>query len=317
MSDTRVVITGSSGYLGEALARRCVTAGAKVLGLDVREPGSDWPDAAAFDLQDVTAESLGEKMRSFSPDVLVHLAWVFEPTHHRAREREVDMGGTENAFRAAIAAGARRIVYPSSTTAYGVDPQRRCLMREVDAPLAHAAYPYAYYKARVEEWLPHFIAAHADTDFIVLRPCIVIGPRARNIVTTVAEGPLMVRIAGYDPPVQFLHEEDAEEVFWRSIVDAPPGTYNVAGSGVMRYSELCRAAGRTPVPVPAALIYPLVAAGWFLRLLPYPTGLLDFIRYPWVAATDRLEQEFGYKPRHTTREAFASYVESRAEKTGA
>ncbi len=317
MSDTRVVITGSSGYLGEALARRCVTAGAEVLGLDVRAPGSDWPDAAAFDLQDVTAESLGEKMRSFSPDVLVHLAWVFEPTHHRAREREVDMGGTENAFRAAIAAGARRIVYPSSTTAYGVDPQRRRLMREVDAPLAHAAYPYAYYKARVEEWLPHFIAAHTDTDFIVLRPCIVIGPRARNIVTTVAEGPLMVRIAGYDPPLQFLHEEDAEEVFWHSIVDAPPGTYNVAGSGVMRYSELCRAAGRTPVPVPAALIYPLVAAGWFLRLLPYPTGLLDFIRYPWVAATDRLVEEFGYKPRHTTREAFASYVESRAETTGA
>lgn len=314
MSTTRVVITGSSGYLGEALARRCAAAGAEVLGLDVREPGSDWPAAAAFDLQDVTAESLGQKMRSFSPDVLVHLAWIFDPTHDRDRERSVDLGGTENAFRAAIAAGVRRIVYPSSTTAYGIDPGRRRLMREADPPLAHAAYPYAYYKARVEEWLPQFIAAHSGTDFVVLRPCIVIGPRARNIVTSIAEGPLMVRIAGYDPPVQFLHEADAEEVFWRSIVDAPPGTYNVAGSGVMRYSELCRAAGRIPVPVPAALIYPLVAAAWFLRLLPYPTGLLDFIRYPWVAETDGLVREFGYEPQHTTREAFASYVESRAQK---
>ena len=317
MSVTRVVITGSSGYLGEALARRCVEAGAEVLGLDVREPGSEWPSSAAFDLQDVTAESLGEKMSSFAPDVLVHLAWIFDPTHHRSREREVDMGGTENAFRAASAAGARRIVYPSSTTAYGIDPQRRRLMNETDLPLAHAAYPYAYYKAKVEEWLPGFIAEHQQIELVVLRPCIVIGPRARNIVTTVAEGPLMVRIAGYDPPLQFLHEADAEEVLWRSIVDAPAGTYNVAGSGVMRYSELCRAAGRTPVPVPAALVYPLVAAGWLLRLLPYPTGLLDFIRYPWVAETDRLVEEFGYEPQHTTREAFASYVESRARKSPA
>jgi UDP-glucose 4-epimerase len=316
MSEMRVVITGAAGYLGEALAQRCVAAGAEVLGLDIREPGSGWPALAAFNLQDVTAESLSEKMESFSPDVLVHLAWVFDPTHHRERERDVDLGGTENAFRAAIAAGASRIVYPSSTTAYGVDPQRRRLMREEDGPLAHAAYPYAYYKARVEEWLPQFIAAHPDTDFVVLRPCIVIGPRARNVVTTVAEGPLMVRISGYDPPVQFLHEEDAEEVFWRSIVDAPPGTYNVAGGGVMRYSEICRAAGRTPVPLPAALVYPLVAAAWFLRLLPYPAGLLDFIRYPWVAETDRLVQEFGYKPRYSTREAFASYVESRARRAG-
>jgi UDP-glucose 4-epimerase len=288
-----------------------VDAGAEVLGLDIAEPGPDWPSAAAFEHQDVTAESLTPTLRSFAPAVLVHLAWVFDPTHDREKEREVDLGGTENAFRAAIAAGVRRIVYPSSTTAYGIDPQRRRLMSEEDAPLAHAAYPYAYYKAKVEEWLVGFMAIHSEVEYVVLRPCIVIGPRARNIVTTVAEGPLMVRIAGYDPPVQFLHEADAEEVFWLAITEAPPGTYNVAGSGLMRYSEVCRAAGRTPVPLPAALLYPLVAVGWLLRLLPYPTGLLDFIRYPWVAETDRLVQVLGYEPRYTTREAFASYVEGR------
>jgi UDP-glucose 4-epimerase len=311
MSKLRVAITGASGYLGEALARRCVTAGAEVLGLDIREPGPDWPSGATFERQDVTADSLAERLASFSPEVLVHLAWVFDPTHDSVLERDVDMGGTENAFRSAIAAGTRRIVYPSSTTAYGIDPERRRIMTEDDAPLAHAAYPYAYYKAKVEEWLTGFVAAHPDVEYVVLRPCIVIGPRARNIVTTVAEGPMMVRVAGHDPPVQFLHEADAEEVFWLAITEAPPGTYNVTGNGVMRYSEVCRAAGRTPVPIPAAVIYPLVAAGWALRLLPYPSGLLDFIRYPWVAENDRLVNELGYEPRYTTREAFASYVDSR------
>lgn len=121
----------------------------------------------------------------------------------------------------------------------------------------------------------------------------------------------MPRVAGYDPPVQFVHEEDLVEVLYRALRDAPPGTYNVAGDGVMRYSEVCRAAGRPCLALPAGLLAPVVAALWALRLLPFPAGLLDYIRYPWVADNARLKAHFGYVPRHTTRDAFGAWVEAR------
>ncbi|MFQ5744078.1 MAG: NAD-dependent epimerase/dehydratase family protein [Acidobacteriota bacterium] len=312
MSAPRVAISGASGYLGQGLARRCVDSGASVLGFDLREPGENWPRRASFARQDVTEPSLAARLRAFRPDVLVHLAWVLNPSHSPRREREVDLRGTVNAFRAAVAAGVRRIVYPSSTTAYGLQPGRRRPYCEEDLPRPNPAFPYADCKAKIEQWLPGFRGCHPQLDLVVLRASIVVGPRVDNIVSTMVEGPVMIRVAGYDPPLQLLHEADAREVLWRAVVDAPAGVFNVAGGGVMLLSEIARAAGRTCLPVPAALLSPLVWLGWRARILPLPPGLLDYIRYPWVADTAKLEREFGFRPRYSTREALAAYLEVRA-----
>lgn len=305
-----MAITGAAGYLGLQLARRCTEAGARVLGLDIRTRPDPWPAPAEFATVDVTGPRVAELLASFRPTVVAHLAWVFDPTHDGARERAVDLVGTARVFRGAVAAGARRIVYPSSTTAYGIEPGRSLPYREEDPPRPNPGYPYAYYKARVEQWLPGFRAAHPEVELVVLRPCIVIGPGADNIVTRLASWRFMSRVAGHDPSLQFLHEEDAGAALWRAVEGAPGGVYNLAGRGLMRYSEVCRAAGRVPLTLPPALLYPLVAVGWRLRLLPFPPGLLDYIRYSWVAEPGRLE-DLGFRPRHSTREAFAAYLAGR------
>lgn len=310
MSDLRLLVTGAAGYLGEFVAHRGVERNARVLGLDVRRPGSGWPDAADFERQDVTGPALIARVREFSPDVVVHLAWIFDPTHDRDVERRVDLEGTVNVFRAAVEAGARRIVYPSSTTSYGIHPGRTDPFVEADGPTPNAGYSYAFFKARVEEWLPRFREGCPEIELVVLRACIVIGPRIRNVVSRLTELPMMPRVAGHDPPLQFLHEIDAEELLWWAVTAAPPGTYNAAGDGLVSYSEICRAAGRVDVPLPAWLLAPLTALGWHLRLLPFPPGLLDYIRYPWVADTTALKRA-GFDPRFSTREALQSYLDSR------
>lgn len=304
----RIVITGAAGYLGVELARRCLDAGAVVLGLDVRRPPQRWPAAASFAHQDITSTALPGRLTDFRPDVLVHLAWVFDPVHDREREARIDVQGTRNTFEAAAAAGARRIVYPSSTTSYGIDPQRRRPLTEDDPPVPNPAYPYGRFKAEVEQWLPAFRAAHPEVELVVARACIVLGRHARTIVTHITRWPVMVRVAGHDPPLQFLHEADAAELLWWMLDAAPPGTFNAAGAGVVSYKEVCRMAGKPCVPLPAPLLYPLVRLGWRLRLLRFPAGLLDYIRYPWVADTARLTDELGFRPRFSTRDALADYL---------
>jgi UDP-glucose 4-epimerase len=259
----RVAITGAAGYLGVSLARRCVGDGADVLGLDIRAPeASRWPDGAAFAIQDVTDESLRVRLADFAPDVLVHLAWVFDPVHDQHFEARVDVVGTRNAFEAAAAAGVRRIVYPSSTTSYGIDPARHRPLLESDPPTPNYAYPYGRFKAEVEQWLPDFCGAHPDIDVVVTRACIVLGEHARNIVTHITEWPVMFRVAGSNPPMQFMHEADAADMMWWMITEAPAGTFNAAGSGVVSYKELCRMAGKPCVALPAAILYPAVSIGW-------------------------------------------------------
>ena len=210
----RVAITGASGYLGVELAHRCVGDGAAVLGMDVRSPGDGWPRTAAFARQDVTDASLGPELAEFAPDVLVHLAWVFDPVHDLQREANVDVDGTRNAFEAAAAAGVRRIVYPSSTTCYGIDPSRRRPLRESDPPVPNHAYPYGRFKAEVERWIPSFRSAYPEVELVVTRACIVLGKNTRNVVTHITEWPVMFRVAGANPPLQFLHEDDAVDLMW-------------------------------------------------------------------------------------------------------
>ena len=307
----RVALTGAAGYLGTELARRCVAADATVLGLDIRRPSGDWPAAAHFAAQDVTDASLRARLVDFAPDVLVHLAWVFDPIHDQERERRVDVDGTRNAFEAAAAAGVRRIVYPSSTTSYGIEPGRSRALLESDPPTPNPAYPYGRFKAEVEQWLPSFRAAHPEVELVVARACIVIGRNARNIVTYITEWPLMFRVSGYDPPLQFLHEADAADMMWWAMTEAPAGTFNAAGHGVVTYREVCRMARRPCLPLPAALLYPLVGLGWRLRLLRFPPGLLDYIRYSWVADTGVMTDELGFRPRFGSRDALADYIDFR------
>jgi len=311
----RVAITGAAGYLGVELARRCVESGAAVLGLDVRRAPRRWPASAGFALQDVTEPSLHQRLAEFRPGVLVHLAWVFDPVHDQTLEQSVDVDGTRNAFAAAVAAGARRIVYPSSTTSYGIDRRRELPLTEDDPPTPNPAYPYGRFKAEVEQWLPSFRAAHPDVEVVVTRACIVLGPHARNIVTHITEWPVMFRVAGANPPLQFLHEDDAAELLWWMINDAPPGTFNAAGAGVVSFKEICRMAGKPSISLPAPLLHAVVALGWRLRLLRFPPGLLDYIRYPWVADTTRLTEELGFHPRHSTRDALSDYFSATDKKT--
>ncbi len=307
----RLAITGAAGYLGVELARRCVADGAEVLGLDIRDPGDRWPAEAGFELQDVADESLHARLADFAPSVLVHLAWIFDPVHDLDLEQRVDVGGTRNAFEAAAAAGVRRIVYPSSTTSYGIDPDRRRPLLESDPPTPNHAYPYGRFKAEVEQWLPGFREAHPEVEVVVARACIILGKHARNIVTHVTQWPVMIRVAGYNPPMQFMHEADAAHMMWWMINEAPAGTFNAAGSGVVSFKEICRMAGKPCLPVPAAVLYPLVSLGWRLRLLRFPAGLLDYIRYPWVADTARMTEELGFRPRFSTRDAMADYLSGR------
>ena len=65
----RVAITGAAGYLGIELAQRCVADGAEVLGLDIRRPSTRWPQQAAFAVQDVTDESLHQRLADFRRSV--------------------------------------------------------------------------------------------------------------------------------------------------------------------------------------------------------------------------------------------------------
>jgi UDP-glucose 4-epimerase len=318
----RLAITGSSGYLAQQLLTRlggdpdCEF----VLGMDLRRKEFKLACDAEFLHFDLTApwELLTEFWTKRRINAALHLAWQFNPLHDQRRQREVDVQGSLNFLRAAAAAGLKRILYSGSTTAYvnPANPGEEPWLDEETKPTGTPFYLYSHHKAEIDRVFQAFQEEHQEIQVTILRGAIVLGPHTRNIVSIMLDWPWrrfpwMFQVGGSDPPFQFLSEEDMTEILVRALKAETGGIFNCAGNGTLRYSEVVRASGKRPFQLPAAILYPMTGLLWKLHLAPFPAGILDLIRYPWVADTTRLKTQFGYTPRQTSRDALDGFLRAR------
>jgi nucleoside-diphosphate-sugar epimerase len=111
----RVLVTGSSGHLGEALLRVLADAGYELLGLDTLESPYTSIRGSIVDRACVRAAVEGV-------DAIVHAATLHKPhvgSHRRQDFVDTNVTGTLNLLEEAVAAGVGRFVFTSSTSAFG------------------------------------------------------------------------------------------------------------------------------------------------------------------------------------------------------
>ena len=110
----------------------------------------------------------------------------------------------------------------------------------------------------------------------------------------------MPTVLGFDPRLQLLHPDDALAVVTRAAVNDLPGTYNVAGAGVLMLSQLLRRLGRAALPVPAAGVGPVGQALRRTSRLDLSPDQVALLRYGRVVDTTAVRERFGYTPRWST-----------------
>jgi nucleoside-diphosphate-sugar epimerase len=191
-SDLVVAVTGPTGTFGFGLVPRLEADGrvAKVVGIarrpfDPAEHGWSKMEYRQGDVRDETA--LAEAFAG--ADVVVHLAFLITGTASREVTRDINVGGTLNAFRAAAAAGATRFVYASSVAAYGFHADNPVGMTEEWPTRPASRLFYAQEKAELEALLEVEAKAHPDLGLYLLRPPIVLGPHAMG-AKDILPGPL-------------------------------------------------------------------------------------------------------------------------------
>lgn len=318
----RLAITGSSGYLAQTLISRLGSDPdcEFILGLDIKPREAKTLCPSLYLRYDITAPwgDLRDYFTSRAINAALHLAWQFAPIHDVRRHRQIDVEGSQNFFRAAAAAGLKRVVYAGSTTAYAnpSNPSAPPFLSE-DTPVSGTPrYLYSKHKAEVDRMTQQFMNEQPEIRVIFLRGAIVLGPHTQNFVTKMMEWPSrsfpwMFQVRGTDPPMQFVSEEDIGEILYRSVKSEVRGIFNVAGDGVVRYSEVISGAGKRTLALPYAVLNSSASLLWGLHLSAFPPGFLDMIRWPWVADNTRLKTVFGYSPRLTSRQALESFLKAR------
>ena len=111
----RILVTGSSGHLGEALVRVLRDGGSDVLGLDVLP-------SPFTDLTGSVADRALVRRALEGADAVLHAATLHKPhvgSHARQDFVETNVSGTLALLEEAVAAGVGRFVFTSTTSAFG------------------------------------------------------------------------------------------------------------------------------------------------------------------------------------------------------
>ena len=307
-----VMVTGVSRYLGGRFTQLLQADPdiARVIGVDVVPPKQDLGDAE-FVRADIRNPVIGKVIAQAEVDTVVHMAVLATPTDAggRALMKEINVIGTMQLLAACQKApSVRKLVVKSSTAVYGSSPQDPVMFTEDLEPNSMARTGYGKDSVEVEGYVRGFARRRPDVTVTTLRFANFLGPRVRTSLTSYFSLPMVPTVLGFDPRLQFLHERDGLELLWRTTLEDHPGTFNVAGHGVITLSQAIRRAGRPslPIPPPAA---PLT--GQVLRrlgLADFSAEQLRFLTFGRVVDTTRMRKELGFAPRFTTRGAFDDFV---------
>jgi nucleoside-diphosphate-sugar epimerase len=299
----RVAVTGAGGFVGRHLAARLVTAGAEVVGIDLRPgavPGVRWVRG------DVAEDGAWDEAFA-GADLVLHTAAVVAEWGDRDRFVAVNVEGTRRVAAAAAAAGVGRFVHLSSIVVYG-DRARPGTLTDEDAPLVPTGAPYTDTKIGAEHAALR-VAARTGLPTTIVRPGDIYGVGSIPWI----ERPLdLLRrrrftfVDGGRWPLSPVHVDDVVD----GVLRAAAGTdrlavYNLAGPPVparhffgYHARHLGVRAPSLPRPVAAGVAHLAVAAASRLgRPPPFAPEALEYVCHPGGYATGRAERELGWTPR--------------------
>src|SRR4051794_34250659 len=176
-----VAITGASGTVGREVVRLLeddervgrIIATARL----PRDPATLGWKRTTLEIADVREADAVARVLS-GADVVVHAAFaIYGGRRNEIDLRAINIGGSLNVARAAVAEGARRFVYLSSVAAYGLLPDNPQPLSEDDPVRATPHHFYAAQKAAVEPQV-RSVLEQAGVESYVLRPCGIAGPHA-------------------------------------------------------------------------------------------------------------------------------------------
>jgi UDP-glucose 4-epimerase len=311
----RVLITGIAGHLAGKLAARLEQDPEVdyIVGVGLEEPSADL-QRTEYVRADIRNPLTVKVLQTTEVDTVVHLHILTGPRGPggRTNMKEVNVIGTMQLLGACQRAEkVSKVVMKSTTAVYGAHPRDPALFTEDMTARSEPRHGYTKDAVEIERYARAFARRRPDVALTTLRFANFMGPEIDTPFTRYFSFPIVPTAWGYDPRLQFVHEDDAAEVLYRSVREDHPGVFNVAGEGVVLLSQALRLVGKIAVPVVLPFVGPIASALRRVGVVDFATDQLRFLLFGRVADTTRLHHVFGYKPEYTTKGALLDFARGR------
>ena len=300
----KVLITGIAGGQGRLLARRLNTTG-EVVGVDAR-PWESCPQGIRIYDADLRKRRFEEVMREEKPTAVVHMGLI---RHFRSADsvrHDFNVRGTKQLLDLCVKYDVHKLVVPTSSYVYGAFAENPYRLDE-DAPLsASRTHPAIRDLVEVDSLASAFLWKYPHIRTCVLRPVNVLGATVSSMAGQYLRRRRVPTILGFNPMMQFIHEEDVAQAVVAALEHGLQGVFNVEGGGEVPLHTAIRETGGTALPIFEPLIRMAFASSFRSGLSSYPVGMLDFLKYPVTLSGRRFSQATDFRCQAGLPEIFDS-----------
>ncbi|MER7813465.1 NAD-dependent epimerase/dehydratase family protein [Streptomyces sp900116325] len=330
-SGLRVVVTGATGNVGISVMKALAAdeSIASILGLARRLPALSL-SKATWGAVDVSHPDSAGVLRSHftGADVVVHLAWRFQPTHDPVVTWQNNVAGSLRVFQAVREAGVPALVYASSVGAYSPGPKSEPGVREEWPTHGWPDAAYCREKAYVERVLDTYELEHPYIRVVRMRPGFLFQEAAaseqrRIFVGRFVPGPLLrPDLLPWVPDLkglrfQVLHTNDAAQAYLLAVRGDVRGAFNLAAQPVIDANSLAAQLGARVVKVPGNLVRTALSAAWRSHAVPASPHLFDAVLRLPIMDCGRARDLLGWHPARTAEEALDAFLTGVRRGTGA
>jgi len=309
----KVALTGVSGYLGQLILPLLDKHEGveSILGLDIA-PCPFCSAKCSFEAADMRFADFKGMLKGI--DVLYHLAFVVEPPKGMTIETidEINIQGSKNVLKGAVAAGVSKIIVASSIAAYGVHPDNPEVLTEESPLRPNADWYYSRAKGEIEAFLDALQGQHPEITIIRFRPSTFLGPSIRN---PMGKQYLSRSLVGLKKGYRIDHcwDQDVAEAFVLALSYNGSGTFNLAGGNPITLDDAARLLGKKVIYLHHGLVSFVVRIAATLGLVP--PGLRDWVdvaaRGSILVSTDLAKERLGWKPRFDSAGALCEFTRQR------
>ena len=298
----KVLITGISGGQGRLLARRLLSNW-EVSGVD-RVAWEGRPPEVDVQVVDLRKKKFEDVIRTELPNAIVHMGFI---RHFRGEEKtrhDVNVRGTKQLLDHCAHYGVQKLVVVSSGYVYGAFPENPFYMDEDHPISASRSYPEIRDLVEVDTLTSAFIWRYPHIQTCVLRPVNVLGYFVHSMIGEYLKQQRIPTMMGFDPMMQFIHEEDLAEAIALTLQHGLRGVFNVTGPGEVPLHTAIRETGGTAWPLPEPIVRPLFGRMFDWGLWPYPPGALDYLKFPVTLSGKRFVEATNFRPLFGLPEIF-------------
>ncbi len=309
----RVLITGLATFWGGRVAQALEADPSVdvIVGLDRFEPTVQL-ERTEYVRSDESYSILARIVKAARIDTIVHTFLVVDSTLMSSRTmHEINVIGTMNLFAAASAPGStvRDVVVKSSTLVYGADAKDPVWFSEESRRAKAPSSMVERSLLQVEGYVRDFAIDNPDVAVSVLRFSNVLGPDITTAIAKLLAMPVVPSVFGFDPRLQFVHEADVVRAILFALETQLQGIYNVAGDGLIPWSEVAALCGKRTFPMPPYGMGLLSGPLNRLGIVELPRELLELLRHGRGVDNRRLKQA-GFDYQYTSAGTVADFVEA-------